>query len=171
MRPFPLLPSRPSTLFFSEACSLTYTTAIPQPFAYQLLPHSFHRDGGCTPPTFKPADVSKCFRVIPFLFMFLRTLLHSRETQLFCFQAFPHSLPKTTRGGGRGLLLASHSSSELARRLGTRPSDVFVTGACSGPVEVLIPNLCSDFQLSTFDLPTSHNSRFIPLSPEAPFQA
>jgi hypothetical protein len=26
--------------------------------------------------------------------------LHSAKTQLFSFQAFPHSLPKTTRGGG-----------------------------------------------------------------------
>jgi hypothetical protein len=35
-----------------------------------------------------------------FLFIFLRTLLHSRKSQLFYFQAIPHSLPKTTRGGG-----------------------------------------------------------------------
>src|SRR5260370_1443600 len=27
------------------------------------------------------------------------TFLHSSKTQLFCFQAIPHSLPKTTRGG------------------------------------------------------------------------
>jgi hypothetical protein len=26
--------------------------------------------------------------------------LHSSKTQLFSFQAIPHSLPKTTRGGG-----------------------------------------------------------------------
>src|SRR6266704_6389477 len=32
---------------------------------------------------------------IPFLFRFLRTLLRSRKTQLFCFQAIPNSLPKT----------------------------------------------------------------------------
>src|SRR6266571_6721329 len=32
---------------------------------------------------------------IPFLFTFLRTLLRSRKTQLFCFQAIPNSLPKT----------------------------------------------------------------------------
>src|SRR6266851_4088725 len=37
---------------------------------------------------------------IPFLFTFLRTLLHSPKTQPFCFQAIPHSLPRTTRGGG-----------------------------------------------------------------------
>jgi len=35
-----------------------------------------------------------------FLFTPLRTLLHQRKTQLFCFQAIPHSLQKTTRGGG-----------------------------------------------------------------------
>jgi hypothetical protein len=45
-------------------------------------------------------DVPPCFRAIPFLFKPLRTLLRSRETQLFSFQSFPHSLRKTTRGGG-----------------------------------------------------------------------
>ena len=35
-----------------------------------------------------------------FLFTFLRTLLHSPKTQLFYFQAIPHSLAKTP--GGRG---------------------------------------------------------------------
>jgi hypothetical protein len=35
-----------------------------------------------------------------FPFIFLRTLLHSRKSQLFYFQALPHSLPKITRGGG-----------------------------------------------------------------------
>ncbi len=37
-----------------------------------------------------------------FLFTLLRTLLRSPKTQPFSFQALPHSLPKTTRGGGRG---------------------------------------------------------------------
>src|SRR6266705_6376439 len=32
---------------------------------------------------------------ILFIFIFLRTLLHSRKTQLFCFQAIPSSLHKT----------------------------------------------------------------------------
>src|SRR6266702_5594996 len=34
-----------------------------------------------------------------FLFILLRTLLHSARTQVFSFQAIPHSLPKTTGGG------------------------------------------------------------------------
>src|SRR6266567_9484431 len=38
---------------------------------------------------------------IPYTFKLLRTLLHSPKTQPFCFQALPHSLPKTTQGGGR----------------------------------------------------------------------
>src|SRR6266566_1687467 len=41
------------------------------------------------------------FRPIPSLFTVLRTLLHCAKAQLFSFQSFPHSLPKTTRGGGR----------------------------------------------------------------------
>jgi len=35
-----------------------------------------------------------------FAFKLLRTLLHAAKTQLFCFQSFPNSFPKTTRGGG-----------------------------------------------------------------------
>jgi hypothetical protein len=34
-----------------------------------------------------------------FLFNLLRTPLHSQKTQLFCFQAIPHSLRKTAGGG------------------------------------------------------------------------
>ena len=63
-------------------------------------------------PTFKSKRYRSCaaeiptrsgrfngFRAIAFLFKLLRTLLHATETQLVCFQMFPHSLPKTTRGG------------------------------------------------------------------------
>src|SRR5260370_14552345 len=39
------------------------------------------------------------FRPITSLFTVLRTLLHSTKTQLFSFQLFPHSLPKTTGVG------------------------------------------------------------------------
>src|SRR6266704_472418 len=35
-----------------------------------------------------------------FLFILLRTLLRLQKSQLLYFQAIPHSLPKTTRGGG-----------------------------------------------------------------------
>jgi hypothetical protein len=47
--PSPFLPSLHSSLFFSEDCALFSATAVSQPFAYQSFPHSFHRDGGCTP--------------------------------------------------------------------------------------------------------------------------
>src|SRR5260370_20830123 len=40
------------------------------------------------------------FPAIPFIFILLRTLLHSPKLQPFCFQALPHFLPKPTRGGG-----------------------------------------------------------------------
>jgi len=43
------LPRSHSSLFFSEDCALFSATALSQPLAYQTLPHSFHRDGGCTP--------------------------------------------------------------------------------------------------------------------------
>jgi hypothetical protein len=37
---------------------------------------------------------------IPFIFKLLRTLLHSPKSQLFYFQAIPHSWYKTPGGGG-----------------------------------------------------------------------
>jgi hypothetical protein len=42
-----------------------------------------------------PADVSTCFRPIPFPFTRFQTLLHSPKTQLFSFQAIPNSFAKT----------------------------------------------------------------------------
>src|SRR6267142_119659 len=47
--PLPFLPSSHSSLFFSEVCSLFSVTALSQPFVYQSLRHSFHRDGGSHP--------------------------------------------------------------------------------------------------------------------------
>src|SRR5260370_16699837 len=66
---------------------------------------SCHTDS-CTPllgvRTFRPATASTRFQAIPFVLIFLRTLLHVPKTQLFCVQAIPHSLCKNTRGGGEG---------------------------------------------------------------------
>ncbi len=45
----PFLTSLHSTPFFSKDCELFFTTAASQPFAYQSLPHSFHRHGGGIP--------------------------------------------------------------------------------------------------------------------------
>src|SRR6266850_8390418 len=47
--PLPFTPSSHSSLFFSEVCSLFSVTAVPQPFVYQSLWHSFHRHGGSHP--------------------------------------------------------------------------------------------------------------------------
>ena len=47
-------------------------------------------------------EVQTMLRSIPFPFKLLRTLLHSRKSQLLYFQSIPHSLRKTTGGGGRG---------------------------------------------------------------------
>src|SRR5713226_6365463 len=43
----------------------------------------------------------------------LRTLLHLPKDQPLCFQAIPHSLRKTTGGGGRAQFQLHHSSSLL----------------------------------------------------------
>ena len=77
LEPLPFLPSSQSRLFFSEACALFSVTAVSQPFIYQSLRHSFHRDGGshassqklcaifssCSSPL--PAYPSKPFRPLP----------------------------------------------------------------------------------------------------------
>jgi len=47
--PLPFPPSSHSSLFLSEACALFSVTAVSQPFVYQSLRHSFHRDGGAHP--------------------------------------------------------------------------------------------------------------------------
>ena len=71
--PFPLASN--SSLFFSQACSLFSVTATSQPFVYQSLRHSFHRDGGSHPssqklcaifaPCYSPLPVPKSRRPLP----------------------------------------------------------------------------------------------------------
>src|SRR6266852_1281750 len=67
-------------------------------------------------PTFEPSNVAACFRAIPVFFNALCTLLHSCKTQLFSSQAFPHSLQKTTRGGGDGHLALNRNSGRIPVR-------------------------------------------------------
>src|SRR5216684_2136207 len=109
---------------------LTPLSTIPSPFmhlrgahfATLLFSSSCMEWGEYTPLTFGPSHVSTRFRLIPFLFTFLRTLLHSGKAQPFYFQSIPHSLPKTTRGGGTPLLSAIPNRTVPLRpikRLGT----------------------------------------------------
>src|SRR6267378_3856809 len=63
---------------------------------------TIHFDGGCVPPARsapRPSSprlpIPYSLSPIPFLFIFFPTHLHSSKTQLFSFQAIPHSLPKT----------------------------------------------------------------------------
>src|SRR6266850_1210917 len=49
LAPLPFTPSSHSNLFFSEVCALFSLTAVSQPFVYQSLRHSFHRDRGAHP--------------------------------------------------------------------------------------------------------------------------
>jgi hypothetical protein len=118
----------------SPFCSCTYKMPLVQPFSFDNDPFSWgvwgvlHLFDVRTP---KPLDVSTCFRVIPFPFTFLRTLLHSCKAQPFSFQAFPHSLPKTTRGGGTPLGL--RQSPAYPNALGSTSHD---SQACPDPVGV-----------------------------------
>src|SRR5467141_151568 len=78
-------------------------TAAPQPLCNQSVTHSFYLDGGWIPPVALPSrqrssrmpipcSLSPLFSIPCALFC---TFLHSPKTQLFSFQAIPHSLPKT----------------------------------------------------------------------------
>src|SRR5713226_8342551 len=93
----------------------SYTTAAPNPFAINPLRTLFIATEGVLPlpvhwnefasseteePFFTPHySCVLCFHALAHSFALICTFLHSRKTQLSCFQSFPHSLRKTTRGG------------------------------------------------------------------------
>ena len=120
--PYPLS-SLPATLTNTAGCAptipilelippprihLSFQSVAQCPFCNPFVLMVFHLMGVCVPP---PAfDVrtygrSTYYRPIHRVFTLLRTLLRTAKAQLFSFQAIPHSLPKTTRGGGRGSAL------------------------------------------------------------------
>src|SRR5258708_6021534 len=79
--------------------SCTYVEPILQPLCFQI----YACNGGGTPsPSCQPSNVPTCFRVIPFLFTFLRTLLHIEKSYPYSYQELPHSLRKTPGGRGEG---------------------------------------------------------------------
>src|SRR5260370_40934163 len=104
-------PRSHASLFFAEDYVPSSATGAPQPFVYQSLPHSFHRDGGCTPsllssklgsPDLRPLQpVSELFPVFSNSCALFCIFLHSRTAPPFDFQSLPHSLQKTTRVAGR----------------------------------------------------------------------
>jgi hypothetical protein len=97
------------------------------------------------PPENAQIDVSACFRAISFPFTLLRTLLHCSKTHLFCFQSIPHSLRKTTRGGGRERFPFRDPFEAAFHLPYTLPSSVsrnsFVCHSCAntGGVGVILP--------------------------------
>src|SRR6266849_9205688 len=101
-RPSSHLPSHLSLFTVVHLLSVQLLTKCSSHNSFVLK--TIHFDGGCTPLigvlTFKPATASTCFRAVPFVLIFLRTLLHVPKAQLFCFQAIPNSLRKNTRVGG-----------------------------------------------------------------------
>src|SRR5712671_723884 len=93
---FPLLHLSP-LLPYSYGHS--YTTATHQPLCNQSFTHSFYLDGGCTLPLALPSRPRSLLTThYPPQVLSFHTFLHSPKTQLPCFQSFPHSLRKTTRG-------------------------------------------------------------------------
>ena len=98
---FDLLHSSP---LFSLCYTLFSATGVPQPFVYQSLPHSFHRDGVCTPPScLRRSEAQTCgrFNVLPSYPLCFQILAHSfAHRYLICFHGIPHSLSKTPGVGG-----------------------------------------------------------------------
>ena len=96
--------------------SSSFSYAYKLPIFYPLCFHIHASDGGgcrgtptfqsSTAPTFK--DQSPFFSRSSALFCAFLHFLHSRKTQLSCFQAIPHSLRKTP--GAWGVLPPTHQS-------------------------------------------------------------
>src|SRR6267378_4967232 len=99
--------------------ALPLATAAPQPLCNQSVTHSFYLDGGWIPPVALPSRqrssrmpipcfLSPLFSIPCALFC---TFLHSPKTQLFYFQAIPHSASKntTTRVGEEDKLPAENT--------------------------------------------------------------
>src|ERR1700687_2364469 len=93
------------TSVVSTAYALTLATATPQPLCNQSVTHSFYLDGGHTPlwrcPTTAVPSTAYSCSLSPLFSISCAlscTFLHSPKTQLFHFQAIPHSLKKKTRG-------------------------------------------------------------------------
>jgi len=96
------------------------------PYPINPLFATLTKTAGCTPtiPILKPSACALInpmpfptpyplsFHILAHSLALFCTFLHSSKTQLFCFQALPHSLPKTTRGGGR------HSIVDMGEKIG-----------------------------------------------------
>ncbi len=129
--PLPFTPSSHSSLFFSEACSLFFVTAVSQPFVYQSLRHSFHRDGGSHPSSQElcaifvscssPLPVPKPRRPLPLRAPKSRRINTckslSKQRTLVSFRMI--DLQKT---GGRGVLWLTSLIGRLSFRQGSRTS-------------------------------------------------
>src|ERR1700731_483606 len=109
----PLFPLPHLSPLLPVAYALPLATAPPQPLCDQSVTYSFYLDGGWIPPVALPSrqrssripipcSLSPFFSISCALF---RTFLHSPKTQLFYFQAIPHSASKnTTTGRGKGYI-------------------------------------------------------------------
>src|SRR6266851_8211995 len=106
----PLFPLPHLAPLLSYSYGHSYTTATHQTLCNQSFTHSFYLDGGCTHPLALPSRPRSLLNThYPPQVLFFQTLahsfahfcvfFHSPKTQLPCFQSFPHSLQKTTRGG------------------------------------------------------------------------
>jgi len=109
-------------MFDSTTTEVARATLFPSSPRFQLSTLNFQALSlqHSNPQTFQPSNV---FRPIPFLFTLLRTLLQAPKTQLLCFQAIPHSFPKTPGGGGTPAAILSYISSLLLCTLPQIQSD------------------------------------------------
>jgi hypothetical protein len=112
-------PLTPLFATLANTVQATENTATLSPFPATLTSHVKHKSFVChsyrkhggwgapciDPPTSFPclpeesASISFHCTYAPFVFIFLRTLLHRSKSYLSWFQALPHSLNKTPRGG------------------------------------------------------------------------
>jgi hypothetical protein len=99
-------PTKSTPLF-----STTYEIPLAQVLSFDIHPSN----GGVWGLRAFSTPMSYSLSPIPFLFILLRTLLHSSKTQLVCFQAIPNSLRKTP---GWGYPLRSPARDAPSSRVG-----------------------------------------------------
>ena len=119
----PLFPLPHLSPLLPTPYALLSATATPQPLCNQSVTHSFYLDGGCVPlfPTCQHSNLPMFQRVSKLSPLFSHscalfcTFLHSPKTQLFYFQAIPHSASKnTTTGRGKGYISVLQFSSKFS---------------------------------------------------------
>src|SRR6266404_3840181 len=122
--PLPFTLSSRSSLFFSEACALFSVTAVSQPFVYQSLRHSFHRDGGSHPSSQELCAIfASCCSPLPVI-KSLRTIDLQKPIKTKDFNLFQNDRLTKNRGVGGVMVNQTCYEACLSRASIGKPRDI-----------------------------------------------